>query len=128
MAGKGGKDTPMGYGPPVVGRFGFTLSSWAAKEENQKAWKEIMEASGGNLTHDPFEDIEANFTYGDGALIRGACLGMNRARRLGWTGFVDSIEAVHEMYSVSCYRSYFLLVKQTADINNRKWVVMAKEG
>jgi hypothetical protein len=99
--GKGGKDTPMGYGPPVVSRAKFTLSAWARKEENKKAWREIMEASGGKVTHDPFEDVEANFTFGDGAFIRVGCLGMNRARRLGWSGFVDTVEAVWEMYMVS---------------------------
>lgn len=102
LRGKGGKDTPIGYGPPLVGRFSFTLSSWAQKEENQKAWKEIMKASEGKVTHNPFEDVEANFAFGDGAFMRVDCLGMNKARRLGWSGFVDTFEAVHEMYSVSC--------------------------
>ena len=105
MVGAAGKDTPMGYGPGVVSRFNFLLTSWAEEEENKNAWKELMKASGGTLTHDPFEDIEANFTFGNAAFIRVGCLGINKARRLGWTGFVDTVEAVWEMYMVSCCSS-----------------------
>lgn len=97
---KGGKETPMGYGPPITGKVKFTLSSWAREEENQKAWKEIMKNSGGQLTYNPFED-EGSFAFGDAAFLRITCLGMNKARRFGWAGFVDTFEAVHEMYLVS---------------------------
>lgn len=58
-----------------------------------------MKDSGGQLSYDPFKDIEANFTFGDAALRKMSSLCMNKARRLGWTGFVDSIESVFEMYS-----------------------------
>lgn len=122
---KGGKDTPMGYGPPAEARFKFTLSSWAREEGNRKAWREIMEGSGGRVKHDPFEDVEANFSFGDGAFMRVGCLGMGRARRMGWTGFVDTVEAVHEMYSVSvldrCTGQDVLI------LFHRRWVEMGKE-
>ena len=95
----GGKESPMGYGPPVHTKFNFTLSSWAADPKNREAWKEIMKSSGGKIKHDPFEDVEANFAFGDGALLSSQmCLSMNNARRLGWTGYVDTIEGVFEMY------------------------------
>lgn len=58
-----------------------------------------MDSSGGKLTNDPFTDIEANFAFGDGALPSGMTLSMNKARRLGWTGFVDTRESLFEMYS-----------------------------
>jgi len=57
-----------------------------------------MKASGGQLTDNPFKDVEANFTFGDAALIKFGTLCMNKARRMGWTGFVDTMEAVFEMY------------------------------
>ena len=98
VAGGAGKDAPMGYGPPVVNKFAFSLTGWAKEKENQEAWREMIRESGGKLKHDPFEDVEANFTFGDGAFIRVGCLGMNKARRLGWTGFVDTLEGVFEMY------------------------------
>lgn len=95
----GGKESPMGYGPGVNTKFSFLLSSWAAEKGNHQAWKEIMAKSEGRLKHDPFEDIEANFAFGDGALLSSQmCLSMNKARRLGWTGYVDTVEGIFEMY------------------------------
>lgn len=66
---------------------------------NAQAWKSLMASSGGKLTQDPFKDIEANFTFGDAALFASPTLSMNKARRLGWTGFVDTRESLFEMYS-----------------------------
>lgn len=97
MTGRAGKDTPMGYGPPTKMRASFTLSGWAREEENQKAWKELMSQSGGKLTDNPFTDIEANFSCGDAAWTT-VMLSVNKARLLGFTGFVDTMEAVFEMY------------------------------
>lgn len=97
MTGRAGKDTPMGYGPPTKIRASFTLSGWAREEANQKAWKELMSQSGGKLTHNPFTDIEANFSCGDAAWTT-AMLSINKARLLGFTGFVDTMESVFEMY------------------------------
>ena len=51
-----------------------------------------MASSGGQLTDNPFEDTVANFSFGDAALMQLLSLNMNKARRLGWTGFVDTIE------------------------------------
>lgn len=85
------------YGPPVKARCLFTLSSWATQPENHNAWKEIM--ANHNLTHDPFEDVEAHFTFGDAAAWGLAlCLSMNKARYFGWSGFVDTIESLYKSY------------------------------
>ena len=97
IVGKPGKDTPIGHGPPTKIRMSATLSGWANEEVNQKAWKEIMDSSGGKITHNPFDDIEGNFSCGDAAWIT-IMLSVNKARLLGWTGFVDTMESVHEMY------------------------------
>lgn len=51
-----------------------------------------MSASGGQLTDNPFKDVEANFAFGDAAFIKFGSLNMNKAKRLGWTGFVDTME------------------------------------
>lgn len=72
------------------------MVQWAKDPENQKAWKEIMAKH--NLSHNPFDDVEANFTFGDGAFLAFPSLCMNKARRLGWTGFVDTIESLWLMY------------------------------
>ncbi|KIV96338.1 hypothetical protein PV10_00219 [Exophiala mesophila] len=99
IKGKAGKDTPMGYGPPTELRVRFSLVEWASQPENKKAWEEIMASSGGQLVDNPFEDTVANFSFGDAALMQLLSLNMNKARRLGWTGFVDSIECLFHMYS-----------------------------
>jgi hypothetical protein len=54
-----------------------------------------------NLRHNPFEDIEANFTFGDVATwaMEKGCLSMNKARLLGWNGFVDTAESAFEAMS-----------------------------
>lgn len=85
------------YGPPLVSQLSFTLIQWASDSANHAAWKEIM-AANPEVTHDPFDDVEGNFTFGDGALMLTAALSMNKARRLGWTGFVDTRESIFEMY------------------------------
>ena len=58
-----------------------------------------MKSSGGQLTDNPFKDVEANFTFGDAAFIKFGTLCMNKARMMGWTGFVDTMEALFEMYT-----------------------------
>lgn len=60
-----------------------------------------MAASGGQLTDNPFEDVVANFSFGDAALIHLNSLNMNKARRLGWTGFVDTMEVSYFRFSRS---------------------------
>jgi hypothetical protein len=57
-----------------------------------------MQESGGQLTDDPFKDPQSNFEFGDAAFATAGGLSMNKARRLGWTGFVDTMEAIFEMY------------------------------
>lgn len=99
VTGRSGKQTPMGYGPPPTFRHSFSLKKWAQDPVNAQAWKALMDSSGGKLTQDPFRDVEANFTFGDAALVSIGALSMNKARRLGWTGFVDTLESLYEMYS-----------------------------
>lgn len=89
--------TPLGYGPPAKIRFAWTLQSWAGEEVNRKAWKEIMAKH--NLTHNPFEDVKESFEFGDmvvWALV--SSLSMNKARRFGWTGYVDTMESLFMAY------------------------------
>jgi nucleoside-diphosphate-sugar epimerase len=72
----GGKKTPMGYGPPGVTRFAFTMLSWAKDPENAKAWRGVMQKHG--LTSDAFEDVEGNFTFADATFVMGGPLSMNK--------------------------------------------------
>ncbi|KAK5137165.1 hypothetical protein LTR08_000670 [Meristemomyces frigidus] len=88
--------TPLGYGPPTKMRYSFTLSKWAEAEVNHKAWQEIMKQH--NLSHNPFEDVEAHFMFGDYAALGSTLLSMNKARCFGWTGHVDTLESLHKAY------------------------------
>jgi hypothetical protein len=83
----------------LIHRTTFKLVDWANKPENRAAWLELIEQSGGQLTQDPFADVEANFAFGDQAFRKVPSMCMNKARRLGWTGFVDTIESLFEIYT-----------------------------
>jgi hypothetical protein len=85
------------YGPPSVHKFAFTLTNWAKEPENVEAWKEIMDSH--KLTHNPFDDVEAHFPFADGALMAAAPLSLNKARRYGWTGYVDTLESIWVMFN-----------------------------
>ena len=89
--------TPLGYGPSRKTRFQWTLTQWAQDESNKKAWQEIMKKH--SLTHDPFEDVEAHFTFGDAVAFGLAMqLSTNKARYFGFTGHVDTLESLHLAY------------------------------
>jgi len=93
----GAKPVPLGFGPPFRMRCSFTLSKWAEDPKNQQAWKEIMQKH--QLTHNPFEDIEGHFTFGDAVAWGPAFqLSMNKARSFGWSGHVDTLESLHIAY------------------------------
>jgi hypothetical protein len=57
-----------------------------------------MDSSGGKITKDPFAVIETDFAFGDNVLLGLPILSINEARRMGWTGFVDTCESLFEMY------------------------------
>ncbi|KAL2441967.1 hypothetical protein ABEF95_016962 [Exophiala dermatitidis] len=99
IVGKSGRDTPMGYGPPEISRRLFSLVDWARSPPNKTIWEaKIMQAPDSKVSDNPFADPEATFTFGDAVLTRFGSLCMNKARRLGWTGFVDTIESIFQMY------------------------------
>ena len=87
----------LSYGGPAKASNTFTLTSWSQDPANQSAWRELMAKH--NLTHNPFDDIEAHFVFADAAVWgRSSRLGMNKARLMGWTGFVDTFESVFQAY------------------------------
>lgn len=95
----GGKDAPLGYGPPSEIRRSFALTDWAKDSENQQAWRELQSTGSGKLDFDPFaseSDIANNFG-GDFAYLR-FCMSHDKVRRYGFNGYVDALETVFEMY------------------------------
>jgi hypothetical protein len=77
-------------------RFKFTFVEWAKRPENKKAWGEIEKKFG--LKMNPFEDskVDRIFAFLDyGALIPYQfSYSMTKGRKLGWHGYVDSLEAI----------------------------------
>lgn len=98
--GRAGADTPLGYGPPVVSRSSFTLTEWAMRPGNAQAWQTIMKESAGKVTDNPFNDIGRIFMLADFEIMEHfGSVSMNKTRRFGWTGFVDTLESIFEAYS-----------------------------
>ncbi|KAE9581310.1 Short chain dehydrogenase gsfE [Colletotrichum fructicola] len=97
VEGRSGKKTPLGYGPPLSYKSSFTLRDWAADKKNVETWHAIMKESGGKITHDPFKDPDT-FFMGDFAYLRFGSVSLNKARRFGWTGFLDTMESIFESY------------------------------
>ena len=89
---------PLGYGPGRKTRLAWTFTNhWARDAVNRKAWEEIMKQH--NLSFNPFDNIEDVFTFGDAASIGLVLqLSINKARYFGWTGHVDTLESVHQVY------------------------------
>jgi hypothetical protein len=95
---KGGKNCPLGYGPPLVTGSSFKMLDWAQQDMNKIAWREIMETSRGVITNDPFEEdvVKENFQLLDIYFSIVVTASMNKARLQGWTGFADTLEAAFE--------------------------------
>jgi nucleoside-diphosphate-sugar epimerase len=89
--------TPNSFGPK--GRIGytFTFESWASEPAVLKAWEEIRHKF--NLQQSPFDDVQKNFGLLDAEILTpwSRSINMNRSRKLGWNGFVDTNEAIKEV-------------------------------
>ncbi|KAF1348441.1 NAD dependent epimerase/dehydratase family protein-like protein [Lizonia empirigonia] len=89
---------PRGFGPPAKYRIRFRLVDWARQEKVQRAWAELIAKyglAGGKLED---MDIDRIFGFADGSLLGTSLdLTMNKARKMGWHGFVDSNEAIAEV-------------------------------
>ncbi|KAK5127920.1 hypothetical protein LTR85_005037 [Meristemomyces frigidus] len=89
---------PRGYGPKGVTRRKFTIASSAKKDEVKTAWKELADEHG--LAQKELVDVDRVFGFLDGTLCRPAPLNfsMDKSRKLGWHGFVDSTESLLEVF------------------------------
>jgi hypothetical protein len=89
---------PRGFGPPAKYRYRFRLVDWAKREKVQKAWEELV--SKHSLTSGKLQDMDIDRIFGftDGSLLGAPLdLTMNKARKMGWHGFVDTNDAVKEV-------------------------------
>ncbi|KAF2659927.1 NAD dependent epimerase/dehydratase family protein-like protein [Lophiostoma macrostomum CBS 122681] len=89
---------PRGFGPPKSFRRKFSLVEWARQERVQKAWAEIVEENGLKVKKLQDMDVDRIFAFADGSLAGGTLdLSMNKARKMGWHGFVDTNECIREV-------------------------------
>jgi len=93
----GGKDAPLGYGPPPAIRLSYTFADWSKEDANSRAWQRIMDKSEGQVKVNVFESgfgqDMADFVYYEIGQPSVAKL-----RRFGFNGFVDTMESVFEVY------------------------------
>lgn len=89
---------PRGFGPPEKYRYRFRLVDWAKQEKVQNAWEELVLKHG--LASGKLQDMDIDriFAFTDGSLLGNSIdLTMNKARKFGWHGFVDSNDAIKEV-------------------------------
>jgi len=94
----GDKDAPLGYGPPLSMRLSRPLVKWAKEPATAKAWENMMKESNGQLKKNMFDDKSQDMFMGDYAFLPFGTLAMNKARRFGFCGFVDTLESIFEMF------------------------------
>ncbi|KAK5428658.1 hypothetical protein LTR34_007824 [Exophiala xenobiotica] len=99
---------PRGYGDKGVSRRKFTFVEWARRPEVVRAWREIAEQNengnddgdGGLTQKGELKDVERVFGFLDGtANITAMHKSTDKARKLGWHGFVDSCESLLEVFN-----------------------------
>lgn len=64
----------------------------------QKAWEELIAKHGLNVSKLQDMDVDRIFGFTDASLCGGTLdLSMNKARKMGWHGFVDTNECIKEV-------------------------------
>ncbi|KAK3697271.1 hypothetical protein LTR37_017584 [Vermiconidia calcicola] len=89
---------PRGYGPKGITKRKFKLADWAKRDDVQKAWSELAQENG--LKQTELKDTDRVFGFLDGTLCRHSPLNfsMDKSRKLGWHGFVDTSESFLEVF------------------------------
>ncbi|KAH6684350.1 hypothetical protein B0J14DRAFT_572673 [Halenospora varia] len=90
---------PRGFGPASTLCIQYTFFEWAQRPENQEAWKELTQKH--KLKGTLFEELK-KLKEVFSALDFAALFGYNftysptKSRKLGWHGYVDSVESYKE--------------------------------
>jgi hypothetical protein len=87
---------PRGYGGPGITRRKFSMVSWAQRAEVQNAWEGLRAEYGLK----EIKEVDRVFGFLDGTLVRsgGLLFSSDKARKMGWCGFVASVEAIREVF------------------------------
>lgn len=94
----GTRFNPRGYGGKGITRKKFSMAEWAKRDDTQKAWKELADEHGLSMPEEG--ELDRIFGFLDGTLCRPAPLlfSPDKARKLGWHGYVDSCDALRETF------------------------------
>lgn len=89
---------PKGYGSKTEIKRAFTLADWAKRNDVKQAWKKLAEQH--DLTQKELVDVDRVFGFADGSLSRAGSLtfSSDKARKLGWHGFVDANESLLSVF------------------------------
>ncbi|KAK2781654.1 hypothetical protein FQN53_000445 [Emmonsiellopsis sp. PD_33] len=91
---------PRGFGPPEEIHFSYALVMWSYDPQVHAAWKELAQKH--HLVQDPFAtpaDRNRIFGFTDTALLGGTPVqfSMDKSRKFGWNGNVDSSESLRKV-------------------------------
>lgn len=92
---------PRGFGKPGVVNVTWNFEGWAAKPEVQEAWKKIQKREGLDASLDPWRSaktIRECWGTFDAEILGGwgRVESMDKSRRLGWNGWVDTKDAMKD--------------------------------
>ncbi|OAG43082.1 hypothetical protein AYO21_02701 [Fonsecaea monophora] len=89
---------PRGYGPKGKLRSTFSFIEWAKEPATRQAWAELKQEYG--LNTEPLQDPDKTFAFLQFALelTWSWQTSMDKARKFGWHGTVDSIESIHAVF------------------------------
>ena len=92
---------PRGFGPPGLVNVTWNFESWADKAEVKAAWKTIQKREGLDPSLDPWRNsttFQECFGTLDAEVLGpwSRLESMDKAKKMGWTGFVDSKAAIKE--------------------------------
>ncbi|OCK82028.1 hypothetical protein K432DRAFT_433754 [Lepidopterella palustris CBS 459.81] len=94
---------PRGFGQAGKVKLSWSFEAWAKRPEVLSAWKSIKDTFGLEELKDPFANVKDVFGLLDGEILGpwGRSISMNKSRKLGWHGFVDTddgiFDAIQEM-------------------------------
>lgn len=88
---------PLSFGGAGTIHSTFTFLEWSQRRQVRAAWAEL--AAHHQLQGSAFEHAEDTFGLLDAEILGpwGRVLSMNKNRRLGWHGFVDTRESIEEV-------------------------------
>ncbi|MCJ1382511.1 hypothetical protein MMC17_005624 [Xylographa soralifera] len=87
---------PRGFGPRGKIYASFSFASWAQEPEVLTAWDALRKKYG--LVQSPFDDTLKTFGLIDGEILTPwpRSISMDKSRKLGWHGYVDTKDAIFE--------------------------------